>query len=119
MPMRSRGLRLRGTLVVVATAALLGCRALIGADSLAPVTPLEPNVPAPLPAHMLVGLLESDGAWMGKNDVGWDVRWDYFASFRDGRGWYNRWVSGSPTTSWAVDWLQGVVNQGFIPAVQY
>jgi hypothetical protein len=78
------------------------------------------QVPAQLPARMLIGLADDSGTWMGASGVAWDVRWTYFTSSPGtGTGWYNGYASGGLSTDWAVAWLQGAANQNFIPGVQY
>jgi hypothetical protein len=81
--------------------------------------------PAALPSRMLIGIEDNDGSWVGASGVRWDVRWAYFTG-SGGKGWYNNFGYGNngtgletPAGSFALGWLQGVDQQGFIPAIQY
>lgn len=118
-----------GALLIVATAvAWGGCRLLIGATDLQPVSAEagpSGSRPGLLPPRMLVGLQDNDGVWMGSSGVRWDVRWAYFTA-NAGTGWYNNYGYGNngsgletPQGSWALGWLQEVDRQGFVPAIQY
>jgi hypothetical protein len=85
-------------------------------DSGAAQTPS--GVPSLLPKRMLIGLEDNDGSWMTASGVKWDVRWAYFTASGT-NGWYNGFVGGADSTTWAVNWMQSAISQGYIPLVQY
>lgn len=73
------------------------------------------EIPAGLPARLLIGLGERDGhTWMRDSGVPWDVRYVYFT-----KGWVENYVHGPRDGSWALGYLRATAAQGFIPAVTY
>jgi hypothetical protein len=81
----------------------------------APAGPLAGNIPAGLPARMLVGLFEDTGAtWMKSSGVKWDVRYRYFT-----KQWVNNWGYGQRDGAWGMAYFKECAASGYLPAVQY
>jgi hypothetical protein len=125
---RARLLLALAATVAIAGLGAFGCRALIGAspyedataDAASDAGAVDGQLPSlPLPPRMLVGVLDPDGTWMTASHVAWDVRWDYFSGGANGAGWYNAYSGGALSSEFALEWMRGTANQGYIPAIQY
>jgi hypothetical protein len=72
-------------------------------------------LPAGMPAHMAVGLMEDPGeTWMKDSGVTWDARYHYFT-----KGWVNNWGWSAYDGSWGLAFMQECDQQGFLPTIQY
>ena len=73
------------------------------------------NIPAGLPARVMVGLFEdTGGSWMKNSGVRWDARYRYLT-----KGWVNNWGYGAYDGTFALNYFRESDAQGFVPAVQY
>src|SRR5262245_37278054 len=103
----------------IAIALFVGCSSSSSSDEHAPAQTKQAlavgSIPSGLPAHVMVGLFESNGAsWMKSSGVPWDVRYAYFTY-----GWANNWGYGQHDGSWGKTFLDESSAAGFIPTVEY
>jgi hypothetical protein len=83
--------------------------------TLLPLGSIGGAVPAGMPSHLAVGLMEDPGVtWMKESGVAWDARYHYFT-----KGWVNNWGWGGYDGSWGLAYFNECHDQGFMPVVQF